>query len=341
MSNGVLSASKLMELEELKGGGTESAKKDGAAGDDAISGGVVGGAVDGAAEGAAEGGAQDSSAEEPKEGSASLGVETICVDDANSESSYTEGASATDKGTAFHMLAEWSAKHFSAACNDGEHHSAKLPVPPQNVIEKIAKQFNLSVNDKSNLQNMQLPLWLNSDIAAKIASFKYVKPEVPFFVQLGSFQNGAAQVQAQTQAQAQGLPQQQLQDLTQQVQLQEQAQDLPKGALHCVQDQLHLEGFIDLLAYDELGKGEAFVVDYKTGTSLLPNERRAHYQIQAYTYAYVALLQGFSSVRLTFVYVDEHPDKNGQPFCIEYPNPDGTDIPFTLESLGAKLQELL
>ena len=74
---------------------------------------------------------------------------------------------------------------------------------------------------------------------------------------------------------------------------------------------IDLNGFIDLLAYDS-ETGEASVVDYKTGTSLrTPADRHAAYEVQALTYAYALLQQGFASVTLRFVFV-EQPDATGE-----------------------------
>ncbi len=100
-----------------------------------------------------------------------------------------------------------------------------------------------------------------------------------------------------------------------------------------------LQGFIDLLAYDEPGAGTAWVVDYKTGTALATDEqRRETYRIQALCYAYALLMQGFDDVRLSFVFV-EQPDDDGQPIVVDYPAPD--EEPYALEDVRGQLMALV
>ena len=71
---------------------------------------------------------------------------------------------------------------------------------------------------------------------------------------------------------------------------------------------LFVNGFIDLLAYDaDVPSGQALAVDYKTGKSLVTSEaRRAAYEVQAQTYAYALLQQGFEQVALQFVFVEQN-----------------------------------
>ena len=101
---------------------------------------------------------------------------------------------------------------------------------------------------------------------------------------------------------------------------------------------LLLNGFIDLLAYDEMGAGEAFVVDYKTGRSYDTDaKRRGAYQVQAECYAYALLLQGFDSVRLDFVFVDQLEGDEGYPAVCSFPAPG--EPPYRKEALEASLLE--
>ena len=73
--------------------------------------------------------------------------------------------------------------------------------------------------------------------------------------------------------------------------------------------EIRLNGFIDLLAYDRFGEGDALVVDYKTGTSLTtPKDRHDAYEVQALVYAYAVLSQGFERVSLSFVFVEQDED---------------------------------
>lgn len=91
------------------------------------------------------------------------------------------------------------------------------------------------------------------------------------------------------------------------------ALEAPDGAVR--RSPLVLQGFIDLLAYDEYGRGCAYVIDYKTGSRLRTHEeRREAYGLQAACYAYALLQQGFDEVVLDFVFVDQ-------------PDPANPDIP--------------
>lgn len=103
-------------------------------------------------------------------------------------------------------------------------------------------------------------------------------------------------------------------------------------------DGLLLNGFIDLLAFDEMGAGEALVVDYKTGRSHDTDaKRRSAYQVQAECYAYALLLQGFDSVRLDFVFVDQPEGDGGYPAVCSFPAPG--EPPYRVEALEASLLE--
>lgn len=103
---------------------------------------------------------------------------------------------------------------------------------------------------------------------------------------------------------------------------------------------LVLQGFIDLLAYDELGCGRASVIDYKTGTHLQGDaERRAAYGLQAACYAYALLLQGFDEVVLDFVFVDQpDPADPGRPSTTRFPSPG--EEPYDRASLD-RLRQLI
>jgi len=98
-----------------------------------------------------------------------------------------------------------------------------------------------------------------------------------------------------------------------------------------------LDGFIDLMAFDELGAGTAHVVDYKTGRFLDTDEKRRNsYEVQAKCYAYALMLQGFEEVRLSFVFVDQ-PDGEGHPQVCAFPAPG--EQPYDLEGLRAYLSQ--
>ena len=107
-----------------------------------------------------------------------------------------------------------------------------------------------------------------------------------------------------------------------------------KEAASTAENPLVLQGFIDLLAYDEMGVGSAYVVDYKTGFFLQTDEqRRAAYGMQAKCYAYALMLQGFTDVQLDFVFVDQGAS------ATHFPAPD--EEPWTLESLRADIAAVL
>lgn len=103
---------------------------------------------------------------------------------------------------------------------------------------------------------------------------------------------------------------------------------------------LVLQGFIDLLAYDEYGRGSAYAVDYKTGSRLRTDrERREAYGLQAACYAYALLLQGFDEVVLDFVFVDQaDPDHPDRPDVTRFPAPG--EAPYDAAALDG-LRELI
>ncbi len=88
-----------------------------------------------------------------------------------------------------------------------------------------------------------------------------------------------------------------------------------------LRNQLVLEGFIDLLAFDEPNRGSAYVIDYKTGIGYDTDEkRRGAYGLQAACYAYALMMQGFEDVQLDFVFVDQpNPAKPGEPIVVRFP----------------------
>lgn len=104
---------------------------------------------------------------------------------------------------------------------------------------------------------------------------------------------------------------------------------------------LILQGFIDLLAYDEPGRGAAYVVDYKTGCHLQSDEaRREAYGLQAACYAYGLLRQGFEDVTLDFVFVDQPCATDPSQLTVtRFPAPG--DEPYTLEGARALICQAL
>ena len=80
----------------------------------------------------------------------------------------------------------------------------------------------------------------------------------------------------------------------------------------------YLRGFIDLLAYDEPGRGAVQVVDYKTGyLDMTPAERGEHFTLQAECYAFALLAQGFTRVELSFLFLDDV-DGTGEPQTVAF-----------------------
>ncbi len=80
----------------------------------------------------------------------------------------------------------------------------------------------------------------------------------------------------------------------------------------------YLRGFIDLLAYDEFGRGAVQVVDYKTGyLDMTPAERDKHFTLQAECYALALLAQGFTRVELSFLFLDDV-DGTGEPQTVTF-----------------------
>lgn len=102
-----------------------------------------------------------------------------------------------------------------------------------------------------------------------------------------------------------------------------------------------LQGFIDLLCYDQPQSGHAYVVDYKTGTGYnTDKKRRQAYELQAMCYAYALLAQGFEDVQLDFVFVDQScTEGTDKPIVVHFPEP-GTDS-WSLEYLQAHILDTL
>ena len=181
-------------------------------------------------------------------------------------------AAATERGTAFHALAEWAARHRGP---DGA-----LAMPPTERIEATGRLFGLNGAQRRELPGL-LKRWLGSPQAQAMQTHAHVVPEQPFWVRLHDGDEAAGRAP------------------------------------------LVLQGFIDLLAYDEPGRGLASVIDYKTGTHLKDDaERRGAYGLQAACYAYALLLQGFDEVVLDFVFVDQpDPADPGRPGVVRFPGP--------------------
>lgn len=179
-----------------------------------------------------------------------------------------------------------------------------LAMPPKDRLEAIARLYGLN-NQQTEATIKQLEGWLACPVAQKMASYNNLVAEAPFWVQLSDATNDTPQASA-------ALP--------------------ARGALV-------LQGFIDLLAYDTLGNGCAYVVDYKTGTFLTTEQqRRDAYHIQAKVYAYALLCQGFSQVKLSFVFV-EQPDADGHPQVVEFPAEGEAD--YTIDTLREDLTTLV
>jgi ATP-dependent helicase/nuclease subunit A len=195
-------------------------------------------------------------------------------------------ASATEKGTAFHALAECSIRNWVPG--------QALALPTEERIDAIARAHGLSRQQRTEVEG-HLRAWVSSGLATRIARHARLRAEVPFWLQL----------------------------------------DDGDGR----HDPLVMQGFIDLLAYDEMGEGTAFVVDYKTGFSLDTDaKRREAYEVQAMTYAYAVLSQGFEDVRLSFVFVEQR-DEDGKAPIVEFPAPDET--PYQVDALRQELAGLV
>lgn len=190
------------------------------------------------------------------------------------------GASATERGSAFHLLAEAAARRWEPG---------SALVLPRERLAPTRRLFGLTDAQGDALEG-EMATWLGSSEARAMASHAHLLPEVPFFV---------------------GLP----------------------GEVG--RPQRALQGFIDLLAFDEPDGGRAWVVDYKTGRFLDTDAaRRAAYDVQARTYAYALLARGFSEVRLAFVFVDQ-PMPSGEPAVCRFPAPG--EPPYAAVALAASL----
>ena len=198
-----------------------------------------------------------------------------------SDDDTAEEASATERGSAFHLMGEVAARRWKP------EERLKLP---EDRLAPTARLFGLSERQAAQLER-EMGVWLGSDVAREMAVHARLEPEAPFAVELPEIE---------------GRP------------------------------PLCLTGFIDLLAYDERGRGPARVVDYKTGTFLDTDEaRRAAYETQARCYAYALMCQGFSQVTLDFVFVDQ-PDAEGMPAICAFPAPG--EPAWTMESLREYLR---
>lgn len=211
----------------------------------------------------------------------------LCDPDADGDG---PAAAATERGTAFHALAEWAARHRGA---DGA-----LAMPPAARIDATGCLFGLNGRQRRELPGL-LERWLGSPEARAMQAHAHVVPEQPFWVRLRDGDEAAGRAP------------------------------------------LVLQGFIDLLAYDEPGCGRASVIDYKTGSHLEGDaERRAAYGLQAACYAYALLLQGFDEAVLDFVFVDQpDPCDPGRPSTTRFPGP-GED-PYDRSSLDRLRQFIL
>ncbi len=106
------------------------------------------------------------------------------------------------------------------------------------------------------------------------------------------------------------------------------AHHLPEQPFLTCVDGIEVEGFIDLLCYDQRG-GKALVVDYKTGVGASESVLRERYALQASVYAYAMLKSGMASrVELVFV----HPEAALAQIRYEYALDD-------LEPLAAAICE--
>lgn len=97
---------------------------------------------------------------------------------------------------------------------------------------------------------------------------------------------------------------------------------------------LVVNGSIDLLGYDD-PQGTAWICDYKTGYTDLPIEDREKvFRHQALTYAYAALMAGFSKVHLSFLLVDVDAGSGNIEQCVFSPEEGPL---WTLESVRGEL----
>lgn len=213
-------------------------------------------------------------------------------------------APATDKGTAFHAMGELAANAWTPG--------QKLAMPAAERLRAIARLYGLNTQQEA-ATIAQLESWIACPVAERMAAQDYLVAEAPFWVQLADATDAADAAYAA-------------------------GHEVAPGSAHA-RGPLVLQGFIDLLAYNTFGQGQALVVDYKTGTALTAEaQRRAAYEIQAKVYAYALLCQGFDTVKLQFVFV-EQPDAQGNPQVVEFP-PTG-EADYTIDTLCRELVALV
>ncbi len=187
---------------------------------------------------------------------------------------------ATVRGEALHACAQFAALHTAPG--------DPICALSQERLHSIAHAYGL--RSKADIDELarRMDAWTGSKEARRIASYAQLRCEEPFFISLAA---DGADVAGGTGATTNAVP----------------------GA-HAP----YLRGFIDLLAYDEFGRGTAQVVDYKTGyLDKTPAERADHFTIQAECYALALLAQGFERVELSFVFLDDV-DAAGQPQTVEF-----------------------
>ena len=173
-------------------------------------------------------------------------------------------ADATDLGTAFHRLAQ-----YAIECRVS---GAALAKPPESRVIALSRSCSLGEGQRMRLARA-LDRWFASSVASRVAAYRSIRAEVPFFLALDD-----------------------------------------KGR------SVYLEGEVDLLAMNDEG-GDAFVVDYKTGGHAGEDEAhlREKHRLQAVCYAWAVLGQGFRSVDVTFVRVEQGDIANpSEPQCMNY-----------------------
>lgn len=191
---------------------------------------------------------------------------------------------ATDLGTAFHRLAQY-------AVNAWEGPGVPLARPPAAREEALARGCGLSPAQRARL-DAALERWFGSALAARVASCRQVRAEVPFFVPV----EGEAAASGSSAAGA-----------------------APAGEA-ALPPRRFMEGEIDLLATDG-PDGAALIVDYKTGGAPYEEPERLHakHLLQARCYAYAVLLQGYGSVEAVFVRVEQaDAADSSQPQTVRY-----------------------
>ncbi len=208
--------------------------------------------------------------------------------DENDELDRTEEETATDLGTAFHLLSQRSILRRNA---DAAARRA-LCMPNVDEICALAQAQDLTDTQTQRLIDA-CERWFSCDLIARIADFESVRSEVPFMVALDV--PDAARV-GDTAQEGFGCP-----------------------------TRFYLEGAIDVLATN--GDGIAEVVDFKTGgfDAETPGELHDKHLFQAQCYAYELLCEGFTDVHAHFVRVEHEGDAEStdsagvvQPQIIDY-----------------------